>query len=593
MRDAESELTRLKYQLELADVKLNAERARAESLELRAALRERELELRELELRAGAPVTTVSASEDDTRAGLESPSSSPVANAAVCTTCQRMHGTVARGARGLETIAMEDGYKTCVSCRERRREYHEKKKTSLVNTAPHAVCGMCKRRHGDVVNTREHGPMKTVLDGGYKRCERCRLGVDRAAAAAKKRNRSGVDATVAPGSSVNTAPHAVCCMCKKRHGDVVNTHKRGLMKTVLDGGYKQCERCRLGVDRAYARAVRRAGNVKSSPGSEGKRQCRKCKRHAGPNLTNNGVLVDVCFAAPHDSTCIACKELERDTNSARPNARSTGSPVATTSGRMQTMMVRPAARKNASNAASPMLSPAPSRKRKMYEEELRDAHVVMHSAADKGDIARCDELRQIFIDDKDKFDNAYAWHHELISCVARDGRRPIEVIEWAMSHGAKLTKAAAKRAVERTRHKNREYQGRYTSALDLVKFIHSRSPKLIDDETMFCACEFGEMECLRWIIENVDGCKVCTWPNGRTPRGTPNELMLIAAQNGHVDILKYLYDNNCDWTADDAKEAIGFVMNAQPSAPLNWHEVVKFIQSTAEWRAENQPPRVF
>jgi hypothetical protein len=510
---------------QLADVKLNAERARAESLELRAALRERELELRALELRAGAPVTTVSASEDDTRgcndarAGLESPSSSPVANAAVCAKCKRTRGTVWTG---LETNAMMNGYKTCVSCREHaRREYHEKKKTSLVNTAPHAVCGMCKKRHGDVVNTREHGPMKTVLDG-----------------------------------------------------------------------YKRCERCRLGVDRAYARAVR-AGNVKSSPGSKGKRQCQKFKRHAGPNLTNNGVHVDVCFVAPHDSTRIACKELERDTNIARPNARSTVSPVATTSGRMQTMMVRPAARKNASNAASPMLSPAPSRKRKMYEEELRDAYVVMHRAADKGDIARCDELRQIFIDDKDKFDNPYAWHHELISCVARDGRRPIEVIEWAMSHGAKLTKAAAKRAVERTRHKNREYQGRYTSALDLVKFIHSRSPKLIDDETMFCACEFGEMECLRWIIENVDGCKVCTWPNGRTPRGTPNELMLIAAQNDHVDILKYLYDNNCDWTADDAKEAIGFVMNAQPSSPLNWHEMVKFIQSTAEWRAENQPPRVF
>ena len=70
--------------------------------------------------------------------------------------------------------------------------------------------------------------------------------------------------------------------------------------------------------------------------------------------------------------------------------------------------------------------------------------------------------------------------------------------------------------------------------------------------------------------------------------------MLIAAQNGHVDILKYLYDDcDCDWTADDAKEAIGFVMNAEPSSPLNWHEVVLFIQSTAEWRAENQPPRVF
>ena len=390
---------------------------------------------------------------------------------------------------------------------------------------------------------------------------------------------------------VNTALR--CGMCKKSHGDVVHTREYGPLKTVLEGDYVTCERCRWGVDVAHARATR-AGDVEGLPESKGKRQCQKCKRHAGPNLTNNGVRVVVCFAKPHDSTCIACKELERDTNSARPNAQSSESPVATTSSRMQTMMVRPAARKNASNAASPMLSPAPSRKRKMYEEELRDAYVVMHNAADKGDIARCEELRLIFIDDKNKFDNPYAWHHELIPCVARDGRRPIEVIEWAMSHGAKLTKAAAKRAVERTRHKNREYQGRYTSALDLLKFIHSRAPKLIDDETMFCACEFGEMECLRWIIENVDGCQVRAWQNGLTPRGTPNELMLIAAQNGHVDILKYLYgDCDCDWTADDAKEAIGFVMNAEPSSPLNWHEVVLFIQSTFEWRAENQPPRVF
>jgi hypothetical protein len=87
MSASENELTRLKYQLELADVKLNAERARVESLELRVALRERELELRAL--RAGAPAPSaretviVSESEDDAR-GLESPAP-PVANAAVCT----------------------------------------------------------------------------------------------------------------------------------------------------------------------------------------------------------------------------------------------------------------------------------------------------------------------------------------------------------------------------------------------------------------------------------------------------------------------------------------------------------------------------
>ena len=508
MRARESELTHLKHELALADVTLDAERARGASLELRVALRERELELRAL--RAGAPAPSDSARETVTVSETED------------------------DARGVESSSRIERYgaETDAFFEELANETHAELARS--------------RRAFDFMAPEYAGVRARALE-------------------------KALTVTVRPPG--------------------VNARFNPLGRKTRRRMYRALAR-RVEASRADARAVR-AGDVEGSPGSKGKLQCQKCERHVGANLTNNGVRVVVCFAAPHDSTCIACKELKRDTNSARPNVQSTGSPVATTSGRMQTMMVRPAARKNASNAASPMLSPAPSRKRKMYEEELRDAYVVMHSAADKGDIARCDELRQIFIKDKDKFDNPCVWHHELISCVARDGRRPIEVIEWAMSHGAKLTKAAAKRAVERTRHKSREYQGRYTSALDLLKFIHSCSPKVIDDETMFCVCEFGEMECLRWIIENVDGCEVRTWQNGLTPRGTPNELMLIAAQNGHVDILKYLYDCDCDWTADDAKEAIGFVMNAEPSSPLNWHEVVLFIQSTFEWRAENQPPRVF
>ena len=125
-------------------------------------------------------MTTVWVSEDDERMGLESPSSSsPVANAAVCTTCKRTHGAVARTARGLETIALEDGYKTCARCRERARK--RTKKTPLVNTAS---CSNCGKEHGDVVNTRKRGPLKTVLESCYERCERCRLGVDRAYARA-------------------------------------------------------------------------------------------------------------------------------------------------------------------------------------------------------------------------------------------------------------------------------------------------------------------------------------------------------------------------------------------------------------------------
>ena len=295
-------------------------------------------------------------------------------------------------------------------------------------------------------------------------------------------------------------------------------------------------------------------------------------------MTLNGVRVVVAFAKPDDTMCIICRDLERNVSTPSPSQR------------FELRMSKPAARKRPD--ASPMLTSTASRKRKMSETELRDSYVIMHNAADIGDIEKCDELRLKFMRDKEEFDDPFVWTHELISCVARDGRRPIEVIEWAMKHGAKITKAAAKRAVERTPHKDREHHGHYTSALDVLKFIHACKPNAIDDETMYCACEFGEIECLQWMIENVDGCDVAQWDDRITPRGTPNELMLIAAQKGHVDILKYLYDEcDCDWTSDDAKEAIGFVMNAQPSSPLNWHEVVLFIQSTAEWRAENPPPR--
>ena len=285
------------------------------------ALRERELELRAL--RAGAPapsaretvIVSESESEDDAR-GLESP-----APPAVCTRCKGAHGqcrqTGPNAFTKTETV-MEDGFDMCVTCRRRVAE-DEKKMAPLVNTAPR--CVKCKKSHGDVVQTHEHGPLKTVLEGDYATCERCRLGVDKAAAAAKRRNGSGADVTMLPRSaSVSTAS---CTNCGKRHGDVVHTREYGPLKTVLEGDYVTCERCRWGVDVAHARATR-AGDVEGLPESKGKRQCQKCKRHAGPNLTNNGVRVVVCFAKPHDSTCIACKELERDTNSARPNAQSSG-----------------------------------------------------------------------------------------------------------------------------------------------------------------------------------------------------------------------------------------------------------------------------
>ena len=64
--------------------------------------------------------------------------------------------------------------------------------------------------------------------------------------------------------------------------------------------------------------------------------------------------------------------------------------------------------------------------------------------------------------------------------------------------------------------------------------------------------------------------------------------MLIAAKNGHLPVLKYLYDNDCDFTEDDAREAISQVMNRDPSSPLGWHAVVQWLQSTDEYKTYRQ-----
>ena len=61
--------------------------------------------------------------------------------------------------------------------------------------------------------------------------------------------------------------------------------------------------------------------------------------------------------------------------------------------------------------------------------------------------------------------------------------------------------------------------------------------------------------------------------------------MLIAAKNGHLPVLQYLYDNDCDFTDADARDAIEQVMHREPSSPLGWHAVVRWIQNTDEYKA--------
>ena len=234
-------------------------------------------------------------------------------------------------------------------------------------------------------------------------------------------------------------------------------------------------------------------------------------------------------------------------------------------------------------------SAAPKAKRKLNDEQLAECYTVMHAAVDAGDLERCEELREYFVRHEGKFVNPYKWDHELVSCCSRDGRRPIETLTWAFEHGARRDAKAGLFACERVDHElRRDQDGHYTDSLTVLKFLHVHGGVRINYDTMYCACEFGNLACLEWMHRNVDGLDFQNWPINKNPDGQDNDLMLIAAKNGHLPVLKYLYDNDCDFTEDDAREAISQVMNRDPSSPLGWHAVVQWLQSTDEYKTYRQ-----
>jgi len=235
----------------------------------------------------------------------------------------------------------------------------------------------------------------------------------------------------------------------------------------------------------------------------------------------------------------------------------------------------------------PYKTTPPRRKKKMTQGEIRDSFVKIHSAAEDGDLDELDRLRIEYEGRiKKTYSNPFKWDTDLIMCVARDGKEPIKVISWALEHGARIDVNASKGAVEREYHVDRENAaGVYQSSLDVLKFLHKTRPETCNEDTLLCACEFGRTDCVKYCVENVRGCDVQTWRGSKTPKMKKNNLMLIAAQNGHLDVLKYLHDEaECFFEHPYPDEAISLVMNRQPSAPHGWWRVVVYIQSTAEWR---------
>lgn len=223
-------------------------------------------------------------------------------------------------------------------------------------------------------------------------------------------------------------------------------------------------------------------------------------------------------------------------------------------------------------------------KKKLTDEDLANCYAAMHSFTDLGDVEKCEEMRKYFELMAPKCSNPYVWWHEVVPCAARDSKRPIEVLTWALERGAPLDPKAALSVCERAPHPLRTTaEGVYTSAVEVLRFLHERNCT-IDEETLYCAAEFGELDCLRFMIDTVPGCRVANWPEHKTPKKKDNNLMAVAAKNGHLGVLQYLYDVGCDFAPEDAAECIWQTMNRSPSSPINWHAIVRWVQSTEEYR---------
>ena len=204
-------------------------------------------------------------------------------------------------------------------------------------------------------------------------------------------------------------------------------------------------------------------------------------------------------------------------------------------------------------------SAAPKAKRKLNDEQLTECYTVMHAAVDAGDLERCEELREYFVRHEGKFVNPYKWDHELVSCCSRDGRRPIETLTWAFEHGARRDAKAGLFACERVDHElRRDQDGHYTDSLTVLTVLtraRRRADRLRHDVL--------RVRVRQPRLPRVDAPKRSTGSDfaeladvNKNPDGQDNDLMLIAAKNGHLPVLQYLYDNDCDFTDADAREAI-------------------------------------
>ena len=230
----------------------------------------------------------------------------------------------------------------------------------------------------------------------------------------------------------------------------------------------------------------------------------------------------------------------------------------------------------------PPVGPDGRRKLLTVEREAKWRKIVLANV--NGSVEECEALRMEMIQDEKRFTNSVKWDEEFIQVAAAYGRYPLRMINWGLSNGAYMNENAAKIACERKETaKTTPLNGdAYTSGVQVLRHLFKCGCKISCD-VIHAACEFGSLECVKFLKENVRMCDFETvWKNSLRSDGEKNLLMLIAAQEGHVDVLEYLYDNNCCFSAEDARDCLELAKIRKPRA-ANYDRVVAYIKHLPEW----------
>ena len=186
-----------------------------------------------------------------------------------------------------------------------------------------------------------------------------------------------------------------------------------------------------------------AGGVASKPGRRVARKATLGHPQTRPRVTK---AVKVARSAPRS---IPSGGDARDGREPRKRTASDVFAPSASAGPSTPSPAKKKAKKRASGARAPVgerkvkgkRSVAAGGKKRLVDEDLANCYAAMHSCTDLGDVEQCETLRKNISEASSKYTNPYNWWHEVVPCAARDSKRPIEVLTWALERGAPLDPA--------------------------------------------------------------------------------------------------------------------------------------------------------